>query len=234
MTEKKKAKTRAKKSAKKSGKSVAKSSTGTETAGNRSQSDQGAAQETFGGPDRIHAFASTLASQEPGEVGTTSRQLETWVTFRLAGETFSLPVTAVQEILRVDRITPVPHAPYTVRGIINMRGRVVPVVDFRVRLSLPEAQVEAQSRILITSSRDHLVGLLVDSVEQVVTLDMTTVEPPPKDIVTVQSEYIVGVCSHGGELLFLLDVEPVLLVPDSLEELNQREAKKRTGSIARA
>jgi len=183
--------------------------------------------EAFGGPERIHSFASTLASRDVGEDETARQRLETWVTFRLAGETFALPVTAVREILRVETITRVPHAPYTVCGIINMRGRVVPVVDFRVRLGLPEAEVGALSRILITSSRDHLIGLLVDAVEQVASLDMNAVQPPPSDIMTCQSQYITGVYQHKEQLVLLLDVEQVLLIPDALEETNRQQTKER-------
>ncbi|MDJ0766835.1 MAG: chemotaxis protein CheW [Myxococcota bacterium] len=199
--------------------------TSTKKSATRKKKTSAKANDTADGPDRIHAFADSLTTQGVLDEETIQQELETWVTFNLAGETFSLPVTAVQEILRVETITPVPHAPYTVRGIINMRGRVVPVVDFRTRLSLPDKEIDNSSRILITSTRDHLVGLLVDSVEQVVNLDMKTVEPPPRDIMTDQSEYFTGVCRHNDKLVFLLDVDQVLLVPDSLEALNRQKAK---------
>ena len=199
--------------------------TSTKKSAPRKKKSSAAAAKKADGPNRIHAFADSLATQGTLDEETIQQELETWVTFNLAGETFSLPVTAVQEILRVETITRVPHAPYTVRGIINMRGRVVPVVDFRTRLSLPDKEIEDASRILITSTGDHLVGLLVDSVEQVVNLDMKTVEPPPRDIMTEQSEYFTGVCRHNDKLVFLLDVDQVLLVPDSLEALNRQKAK---------
>ncbi len=175
--------------------------------------------EKFQGPERIYDFADSLADdtrKREGDVVVAAR-LETWVTFRLAGELFALPVTAAQEILRVSTITRVPHAPYTVRGIINMRGRVVPVVDFRVRLGLPITDVSPKSRILIASTRNRLLGLLVDEVEQVVSLDANAVAPPPDDVMTNPSEYIVGVYHLDDHLLILLDVERVLLVPDSLK-----------------
>ena len=181
--------------------------------------DPTADDERFQGPERIYDFADSLADEarKSGDHEVVAVRLETWVTFRLAGELFALPVTAAQEILRVSTITRVPHAPHTVRGIINMRGRVVPVVDFRVRLGLPTADVGPKNRILITSTRNRLLGLLVDEVEQVLSLDANAVAPPPNDVMTDQSEYIVGVYHIDDRLLILLDVERVLLVPDSLQ-----------------
>jgi purine-binding chemotaxis protein CheW len=137
--------------------------------------------------------------------------------FGLAGETFAMPVAAVQETLRVSTITRVPHAPFPVSGIMNMRGRVVPVVNLRVRLGLPAAEIDSSSRILITSSHGRLMGLLVDSAQQVVRIDMNAVEAPPPDVMTAQSEYIVGVYRHMETLLILLDVERALSIPDSLQ-----------------
>ena len=186
----------------------------------REATKQAAKGEEFTGPERIYAFADSVveddANKTAAEAATT--RLETWVTFRLAGEIFALPVTAAREILRLSTITRVPHAPYTVRGIINMRGRVVPVVDFRVRLGLPQTAVGPKSRILITSTRNRLLGLLVDEVEQVVSLDRNAVTPAPSDVMTERSEYIIGVCHLDNRLLILLDVERVLLVPDSLDD----------------
>lgn len=177
------------------------------------------APETFGGRERVYAFADSVDAVEGAREGDEQEEvrLETWVAFRLAGETFALPVSAVQEIVRVAGITRVPHAPYTVRGVINLRGRVVPVVDLRVRIGLPPADVSPSSRILVTSTRGRLLGLLVDAVDQVVRLDRNQVEPAPPDVMTAQSEYLLGVYHLERALLILLVVEPLLLVPDSLQ-----------------
>lgn len=173
----------------------------------------------FTGPARVYAFADSIQKREAeaAEADKRSERLETWVSFFLAGEAFALPVTAVRELLRVSTITRVPHAPFPVRGIINMRGRVVPVVDLRVRLGLPQAELGPASRILIASSRDRLLGFLVDAVLEVVSLDLNAVEAPPADVMTEQSEYIIGLYHLGDRLLILLDVGRVLLIPDSLQ-----------------
>lgn len=178
-------------------------------------------------PERVFAFADAVneGTQERNKEQGPERRMETWITFGLAGEIFAFPVGAAHEVVRVGTITRVPHAPFPVRGIINLRGQVVPVVDLRVRLGLPTTEIDHQSRILITESRSRLLGLLVDRAEQVVRLDRNTIEPPPSDVMTEQSEYIIGVCRRDGDILILLDVEHVLLIPHGLEASNGRKRK---------
>jgi purine-binding chemotaxis protein CheW len=170
-------------------------------------------------PERVFAFADAVnenAQRSDSDEGPEQR-METWITFGLASEIFAFPVTAAQEVVRVGTITRVPHAPFPVRGIVNLRGQVVPVVDLRVRLGLPPTETGWQSRILITQIRNRRLGLLVDSAEQVVRLDRNTVEAPPSDVMTEQSEYIIGVCRMGDDIVILLEVERVLLIPDALQ-----------------
>ena len=101
-----------------------------------------------------------------------------------------------------------------------MRGRSVPVIDLRLRLGLGDSEIGAQSRALITETRGRYLGLLVDSVERVEQLDRNLMAAAPADVMTDQSEYIVGVYPQDYSLLILLDVEKVLLLPDSLESVN--------------
>lgn len=168
-------------------------------------------------PDRLYAFADALEKGRlPEGAGPGEEAPETWVTFRLEGESFGLPVSHVQEILRVSGITRVPHAPHPVRGITNMRGRVLPVVDLRLRLGLPEAALDDQSRILVVTSRGRLMGLLVDSVRQVVRIGRSAIQPPPPDVMTEQSEYILGVVHLMEELVILLEVDRALIIQEAV------------------
>ena len=161
------------------------------------------------GPDALYEFADAVAAQAEAPVRRPQR-IETWVALELAGETYALPVSSVLEILRVPGITRVPHSPRVIRGVTNMRGKVLPVVDLRIRLGMPAVEVGPQSRILVASSRGRLLGLLVDAVQQVERIDREAVQPPPADVMTAQSDYIVGVCQLGERLVILLDVELVL------------------------
>jgi purine-binding chemotaxis protein CheW len=165
------------------------------------------------GRERIYAFADRLTAQAPAADPQAATAIwETWVTFQVAGETFAFPVGSVQEILRVGAITRVPDAPYPVRGIVNLRGRVIPVVDLRLRLGLPGTEPGPAARVLIGTLRGRVIGLLVDAVAQVERLDRAVVEDLPDDVVTRHSEYITGVYPRGRDLLILLDPEKVLLI----------------------
>jgi purine-binding chemotaxis protein CheW len=169
------------------------------------------------GIDAVYTFADSLAEREEAVAAPKVTRIETWVTFVLAGETFALPVSHVLEILRVAGITRVPHAPRVIRGVTNMRGKVLPVVDFRGRLGIEPAEVTAQSRILVVSSRGRLFGLLVDAVQQVERVDLQTVQPPPPDVMTAQSDYLIGVCQIGPRLVVLLDVARVFVLNSASE-----------------
>jgi len=170
-----------------------------------------------GDRDALFVFTDALAGDSPIAPIAATR-IETWVTFALGGETFGLPVASVLEILRVAGITRVPHAPRVVRGVTNMRGKVLPVVDLRVRLGMEVAEITSQSRILVASSRGRLLGLLVDAVNQVDRIDRNAVQPPPPDVMTTQSDYIIGVSQLGERLVILLDVDLVLIVHEAQGE----------------
>jgi purine-binding chemotaxis protein CheW len=169
------------------------------------------------GPGRLYAFVDRLQSQLRPVVEEPREEPEIWVSFELAGETYALPVTRVQEVLRISSITRVPHAPAPIRGITNLRGRVLAVVDLRVRLGLPPSPLEPQSRIVVVSSRERSIGLLVDSARQVVRLLPSAVQAPPADVLTEHSDFLLGVYHFGESLIILLDVDQVLWISEGLE-----------------
>ena len=136
-----------------------------------------------------------------------SKSAGTWVTFRLESESYGLPVSHVQEILRIGVITPVPQSHASVRGITNVRGRVVPVADLRIQLGFSAAEFTPTSRVLLSNDGTTLVGLLVDSVEQVVNLREHDISPAPDEIVHRESDYITGVVQQEHALVILLNPE---------------------------
>lgn len=164
------------------------------------------------GTDRVFTFADRLP--QPHEEEERREALETWVTFGLEGDTYALPVAHVREILRLAEITRVPHAPFPVRGVTTVRGRVIPVVDLRQRLAFPERPLDPAQRVLVTHCRGRLIGLLVDGVRQVVELAPSRIQPTPPDALSERSEYIRGVYQLEETLAILLDAERVLLVHD--------------------
>jgi purine-binding chemotaxis protein CheW len=133
-----------------------------------------------------------------------------WVTFHLAGETYAVNVMQVQEVLRVSEITPVPGAPDYVLGIINLRGNVVTVIDARKRMGLPPPTLDDSSRVAIIEVHHQVVGILVDSVAEVVDLRASDIDSAPNVGNEDGSRYIQGVASRDGELLILLDLNKFL------------------------
>lgn len=169
-------------------------------------------------PQRVYAFADALDSQHSSadqqDSGPTPR-LETWVTFELASEVYALPVTPIREVLRVGGITRVPHAPAPIRGVTQLRGRVIPVVDLGQRLGLPVRREDTASRILVVHSKGRLLGLLVDRVHQVAQLDLNRAQAPPEDAVGAQSDFVTAVYHLADRLILMLDVDRVLTLREA-------------------
>jgi purine-binding chemotaxis protein CheW len=173
----------------------------------------------FDGPDAVLAFADSLAADTAEPARTAPASLATWVMFGLGEELFAIPVEAVREAVRAFTITRVPHAPYPVAGVIQLRGRVIPVVNLRKRIGLAAEPVTHRTRILVADLDGRRLGLLVDGLHQVIRVDRATIVSPPDDVMTEQSQYLIGVCRHGDRLVFLLDVAAVLTIPKSLERV---------------
>jgi purine-binding chemotaxis protein CheW len=141
-----------------------------------------------------------------------------WVTYRLDEETYGINVMQVQEVLRHTDIAPVPGAPDYVMGIINLRGNVVTVIDTRARFGLPSSQITDNSRIVIIESDEHVVGILVDSVAEVVYLRSSEIDSAPNVGSEESAKFIQGVSNRGDELLILVDLNK-LLSDEEWEEL---------------
>lgn len=195
---------------------------------------EASASEVPEGADRVYRFADEVGRHSPREEEPKEAP-ETWVGFRLRDELFGFSVEHVHEVVRVETLTRVPHAPFPVRGITTLRGQILPVVDLRRRLGLGETEILPESRILVVSSRDRTLGLLVERVEQVTRILPSRVEEAPADVLTDQSDYILGVYDLEPGLMILLDLDAVMLVrdPDRIEggESNdRRRTKGRKGS----
>jgi len=133
-----------------------------------------------------------------------------WVTFRLDQEKYGINVMQVQEVLRITEIAPVPGSPEYVLGIINLRGNVVTVIDTRKRFGLEPRELDDSARIVIVESNDQVVGIMVDSVAEVVDLKASEVEAAPNVGTEDSSRFIQGVASQEGELLIIVDLNKLL------------------------
>jgi purine-binding chemotaxis protein CheW len=139
-----------------------------------------------------------------------NQQVFRWVTFRLADETYGINVMQVQEVLRMTDVAPVPGAPHYVMGIINLRGNVVTVLDTRKLLDLATSDITDSSRIMIIESGKVTVGLLVDSVAEVVNIASSDIDPPPSVGNDEGSRYIQGIYSTEQQILILIDLNKLI------------------------
>lgn len=133
-----------------------------------------------------------------------------YVTFRLDEETYGINVMQIQEVLRYTDIAPVPGAPDYVLGIINLRGNVVTVIDTRRRFGLSDADVSDHTRIVVLEIDGQVVGVLVDSVAEVVYLRQSEIETAPNVGNEESARFIQGVCNKNGELIILVEFEKML------------------------
>ncbi len=144
-------------------------------------------------------------------------------TFLLGEAAFGIDANEVQEVTRVGHITPVCNAPSYVVGIRNLRGRIVTVIDLRVRLDLGRVAEAPTNRILIVDSLGEPIGLLVDSVADTIDTNAASLTPPPPNLHGVQSRNLRGVCRGADRLVAVLDLGPVLQPEDQTNPLLMRE-----------
>ncbi|HEV8177591.1 MAG TPA: chemotaxis protein CheW [Gemmatimonadales bacterium] len=136
------------------------------------------------------------------------------VTFALDKEEFGIPIGQVREVIRVAEITRVPQARQHVRGVTNLRGRILAVVEIRTRMGLSPAEITPGSRVIVVGVHDRTLGILVDRVSQVVKIPAKTVAPAPEEVLSSNVDYITGVARWNSRLIILLDLEKVLLLRD--------------------
>jgi purine-binding chemotaxis protein CheW len=136
------------------------------------------------------------------------------VTFALDREEFGVPIGQVREVIRVTEITRVPQAREHVRGVTNLRGRILAVVEIRSRMGLPPAEITPKSRVIVVAVHERTLGILVDGVSQVIKVPAKSVAPAPEEVLSSNADYITGVARWNSRLIILLDLEKVLLLPD--------------------
>jgi purine-binding chemotaxis protein CheW len=169
-------------------------------------------------PDRFDPAAVILRGRETAsageeislveEVGTaTSLEL---LCFKVAGEEYAISIMDIKEIIKPREVTEVPRVPSFVRGVLSLRGIIIPIFDMRVRLGLPGAHASERERVIVVSRQSGFCGVLVDEVVQVVRIPETGIEPPPVVLEGIDRDFVQGIGRVGGRMLILLDMEKVL------------------------
>jgi purine-binding chemotaxis protein CheW len=136
------------------------------------------------------------------------------VGFRIGNETFGVRIGAVREIVRVPEITAVPSAPETIEGVINLRGKIIPVMDLRKRFGQSDIRADKKNRILVVELEGKLVGLIVNAASEVLKISPSEIEPPGNVFAEGESSYVTGVGKLKGRLIILLDIAKLLHRPE--------------------
>ncbi|HEU4559297.1 MAG TPA: chemotaxis protein CheW [Longimicrobium sp.] len=150
---------------------------------------------------------------------TEAAEAGQYLTFRLAGEEYAVEILQAREILRYEEVTRVPTAPPSIRGVLNLRGRVVPVVDLAVKLGLPETPVTGRTCIVIMDvaldGERTVMGVIAEAVSQVVDLHPGDIEPPPPFGPRARVEFLRGMARVEGRFALLLDLDLLLATEDA-------------------
>lgn len=144
--------------------------------------------------------------------GHQNRTAETMqlVSFRLAQEEYGIEITKVQEIILPGEITRVPRTPDYVKGLINLRSEVIPVVDLRRRFDLPAQETNDETRIMVVNVHGKTLGMIVDAVSEVLRVAKDQIVPPPTTVAGIGHEYLTGLVKLNDRLLILLNIDRVL------------------------
>jgi purine-binding chemotaxis protein CheW len=143
---------------------------------------------------------------EKDRKNTGSDELLQLVSFKIGSEEYGIDILKVQEINRMPEITKVPQAPHYVDGVINLRGKVIPIINTRRKFNLDEKANDKDTRIVVVDITGEVIGLVVDSVNEVLRIPSSIVEPPPHVTVDSGADYITGVARLEDRLLILLDL----------------------------
>ena len=142
------------------------------------------------------------------------------LTFSLDNVFYGVDVNQVREVKNFEGATPVPYAPHYVKGVTNLRGEVIPVIDLRKRIGLTEKNEKDDTEIMMIVQDKHPIGVIVDSVIEVLTLQKKDIETDPQSLITDRSDGVIGVAKHDNDLIVLLDIIKVLS-KDNLDNMKE-------------
>lgn len=141
-----------------------------------------------------------------------------FIVFQLANKEYAIPVHQVQGIEKVEHITRVPRTEKFVKGVINLRGVITPIIDLRSRFNLDEEEYSDSTRVIIVGLNNLEVGFIVDSANDVIDIPASSIEPAPEVVGVEEADYINGVAKIGKRLLILIDLEKILNIEEKLSK----------------
>jgi purine-binding chemotaxis protein CheW len=149
----------------------------------------------------MHNSAESIRSSEP---------MQEFLTFTLGQEEYAIDILRVQEIRGYDQVTAIANSPSFIKGVINLRGAIVPIVDLRIKFNLEAVTYDQFTVVIILNVLKRIIGVVVDSVSDVIALDGTAIKPPPEFGSTFNTEYLMGLASVDARMLILVDIEKLM------------------------
>lgn len=154
-------------------------------------------------------------------------QTHEMLTFRLGSEAYGINILKVQEIRGCDQVTPIARTPDFIRGVIDLRGVIVPIVDMRVKFALADAKYDASTVVIVLNVLQRVIGIVVDGVSDVVTFAADQIRPVPEFSSAVDTEFIMGLARLEERIVILLDIERLISSPDmQLTDLTARARER--------
>lgn len=157
---------------------------------------------------QLNAPIETTSGRDQGN--GKGAKLSQVVSFRLAKEEYGVDIMRVQEIILMGEITAIPEVPDFIRGLINLRGKVIPIIDLRRRFNLGSGDTTEHTRIIVVNANNTTFGIVVDAVNEVLRIESDQIEPPPRGIVGIEQAYIKGLVKMDDKIMILLSVESIL------------------------
>jgi len=149
---------------------------------------------------------------------------EEFLSFTLGEEDYGVDILKVQEIRGYDAVTRLPDAPDYIKGVINLRGTIVPVIDLRLKLRMKDARYDAFTVMIVLNVEDRVVGIVVDSVSDVISLNADQIRPTPEFGASVDTRFISGIGTIDERMLILLDIETLINSTDLIQQVEVEEA----------
>lgn len=144
------------------------------------------------------------------KIDTTDEMKGKYLTFQTDGQLFGVPIADVVQIVGMQNITEIPEFPYYAKGIINLRGSIIPVVDIRLRFNKPEAAYTERTCIIVTNMKDNLIGFIVDEVDEVTSIEADQISAPPRMAENVAESYLTGIGKLEKNVVLLINTARVL------------------------
>ncbi len=162
-------------------------------------------------------------------------ELNQLISFEVGEEEYGLEILRVKEVIRIREITRLPKAPHFVRGIINLRGDIIPIIDLRDRFGLEERAYSTMTRVIVVDVEGRLVGMVVDAASQVVRIPSDQIDPPPPIVGGLSAEYIKGVGKLEERLVILLNIDRILSQEEKVEldRMEVREAADKEAALSK-